>query len=255
MAMKRLLSLLILITGGVCYSDAQTSDLNKRISTVKRDTTYLYAEATMKTADEAMEGAKAILEATVDDWLKQHCPDERIELCIAKAKEHCYNIQTRRGNYYRAFVYVKKNDLLPVSNRSEVVVFQIDSTSTVPIDTISKEPIDSLTRLATPLQSTSDSLSSVHLLSDAETEMQAITRFYQVEPYVKRLRENGQLEAYGKYATMPTEADCHLFVYNQEGAVEAVIRKKDGKQLNLRTLQEDDVRSYKNCGAIWIQLK
>ena len=88
-----------------------------------------------------------------------------------------------------------------------------------------------------------------------EKQMKQIKSFYDVEPYIKGLKSNGRLKEYGKYATMPADADCHLFVYDKQGNISALIRKIGTTQYNLNTLKEDNVKNYKNCGAIWFQLK
>ena len=85
--------------------------------------------------------------------------------------------------------------------------------------------------------------------------MKKVCKFYDVEPYVKDLKSKGKLNAYGKYATMPTDQDCHLFVYDKQGNISALLRKSGTKQYNLNSLKEDNVKNYKNCGAIWLQLK
>ena len=83
--------------------------------------------------------------------------------------------------------------------------------------------------------------------------MADIRLFGDIEPFVKNLKSRGLLAGYGKYATMP-QGPCHLFVYNREGKVVATLRKGDGGQVNLGTLKPDDIKNYKNCGAIWFQL-
>ena len=75
-----------------------------------------------------------------------------------------------------------------------------------------------------------------------------------MEPYIKGLKSKGKLKEYGKYATMPKDEDCHIFVYDKQGNISALIRKSGSTQYNLNTLKEDNVKNYKNCGAIWFQL-
>ena len=121
--MKRLLFVLSFIIFHLSFSYAQNvaQDINK----LKRDTMYIYAEATMKDLNEAYNGARAILEMKVGEWVRAQHPAEGIELCIVKAKEHFVQLETRRGDFFRAFVYVKKSDILPVADTSEVTVFEV----------------------------------------------------------------------------------------------------------------------------------
>ena len=242
--MKRLHLILLLCAVGFVETHAQSQEMAKKISAIKRDTTYLYAEATMKDLNEAFVGAKAILEMKVSDWIRSQKANEGVEVCIAKAKDHCFEVQTRRGDYYRAFVYVKKSDIMPVADKSEVVVFQVASQDTekpLANEAISEEaPVETKPAIT---------------LTPDEHQMTSITRFYDIEPYIKDLKGKDRLIAYGKYATMPTNEDCHIFVYDQQGNISALLRKNGSSQINLNTLKEDNIKNYKNCGAIWFQLK
>lgn len=237
------LYLLLHVTAGL----AQTSDVTKTINKVKRDTNYLYAEATTKDVAEALLAAKSILEVKVGDWARSTHPNEGVELCIAKAKEHCFEVQTRRGDYYRAFVYVKKSDMLPVSDKQQVLVFQVDPTD----EKIPSQSQEDVLSENDQLVETPQAI----VLTPIEQKMLTINSFYDVEPFVKRLKAEGRLEAYGKYATRPVDSDCHMFIYSKEGVVKAVLRQSSGTIVNLATQKEDGINNYKGCGAIWIKIK
>jgi hypothetical protein len=245
--MKRLFFCLSFITLHLSFCVAQNvaQDINK----IKRDSMYIYAEATMKDLNEAYNGARAILEMKVGDWVREQHPSEGIEVCIVKAKEHFIQLETRRGDFYRAFVYVRKNDIMPVADKSEVTVFEVapmaqpNEIKAAPAIIISEDaPIEE--QKAPTLELTSE-----------EKQMRLIRSFYEVEPYIKGLKSKGKLSNYGKFATMPANEDCHLFVYDKQGNISALLRKSGDKQFNLNTLKEDNVKNYKNCGAIWFQLK
>lgn len=243
--MKRLLILLALAIFSLSICEAQTvADVTKNINKVKRDTMYIYAEATMKDLNEAYNGARAILEMKVGDWVREQHPEEGIEVCIVKAKEHFIQLETRRGDFYRAFVYVRKSDIMPVADKSEVTVFEVapvvqpNQAQAAPAIIISEDaPIEE--KKAPILELTSE-----------EKQMKQVRSFYEVEPYIKGLKSKDKLIAYGKYATMPENEDCHLFVYDKQGNISALLRKTGDIQYNLNTLKEDNVKNYKNCGAI-----
>lgn len=248
--MKRLLlSISLIATHTLCCIAQTTGDVVKSINQIKRDTLYIYAEATMKDLNEAYNGARALLEVKVGDWVRQQHPNENIEVCIVKAKDHFIQLETRRGDYYRAFVYVSKSDIMPVADKREVTVFEVSpvkkSTTIEPTPAIivSEEP---------PM--VKEKVSALELTTEEE-QMKLVRSFYDVEPYINGLKGKGKLKKYGKYATMPVDADCHLFVYDKQGNISAIIRKSGEGQYNLNTLRKDDVKNYKNCGAIWFQLK
>lgn len=241
MAIKLCKAIWVLGCAMHCYAGvAQTqTEAAKNINAVKRDTMYLYAEATMGELEEACYAAKAILEVKVGDWVREQHPQEDIEVCIVKAKEHYTQLETRRGDFYRAFVYVSKNDIFPIADRSEVTIFEVPA-ETKPV--LSEDA---------PLTSVAETT-----LTPEEEQMKAVRDFYAIEPYIKRLQEKGLLQDYGKYATLPATGSCHLFVYDRQGNIAAFIRREEsGKQVNLNTLKDDDVKNYNNCGAIWLRLK
>ena len=225
---------------------AQSGDgTAKAITKIKLDSNYLYAEATMRDSKQASEVAASILEAKVEEWASNQYPNDKTEMYVAKMKEHGQQLQTRRGDFYRAFVYVKKNDLVP-SNTN------IKSNETAP----SAAHCDELfSNLLSKEKENDLPISSTMTLTNEEQRMITIQQFYDIEPYVKELESSGKIISYGKYTTMPENAPCHLFIYNKDGDIVAILRKQNGEQLNICTLQKDEIKNYKNCGAIWIQLR
>ena len=245
--MKRLLLSLSFIIFHLSFSHAQSvaQDINK----VKRDTMYIYAESTTKDLNEAYSNARAILEMQVGEWVRKQHPSEGIELCIVKAKEHFMQLDTRRGELYRAFVYVRKSDIMPIADKSEVTVIEV-APVTKPKQVEAKPAI-----IVTEEAPRVEEKQQVLELTSEEKQMKQIRSFYDVEPYINGLKSKGKLNAYGKYATMPKNEDCHMFVYDKQGNISALLRKSGAMQYNLNTLKEDNVKNYKNCGAIWFQLK
>lgn len=245
MAIRKTCLILLWAFSGVLIAEAQSSaDVAKSINAIKRDTMYIYAEATMKDLNEAFVGARAILEMKVSDWVHSQRPKEEIDVCIVKAKDHLVQLETQRGDYYRAFVYVRKNDIMPVTDRNEVAVFNVSP----------KEQTD-IAEQTIISEDAKIEETPVFKLTSEEEQMKQVKSFYEIEPYIKGLKSSGRLAAYGKYATLPEEEDCHLFVYDKQGNISALIRKSGSIQYNLNTLKEDNIKNYKNCGAIWFQLK
>jgi len=246
--MRTILILLMVIVGTMSANAQTTDDIVQNINKIKRDTMYIYAETTMKDLNEAYNGARAILEMKVGDWVRDHHPNEGIEVCIVKAKEHFLQLETRRGDFYRAFVYVRKNDILPVADKREVTVFEV-----APIEQTNQSAVapaiiveeGTVPEKSTPFME----------LTSEEKQMKLVRNFYNVEPYIKDLKNKGKLKNYGKYATIPENEDYYLFVYDKQGNIPALLRKSGSTQYNLITLKEDNVKNYKNCGAIWFQLK
>lgn len=205
------------------------------INAIKRDPSYIYAEATMKDAIEAQSGARAVLELKLYDWLRSEHPELNSDSLVSNSKDKWFNLLTRRGKYNRVFVYVDKRLLVPVVE---------DPKPEEEPEPVVDDPVSIM-----------DDFLRLELTEDEET-MSGIYRFSNIEPYIKGLKESDRLKAFGKYASLPEDDSCYLFVYNRDGDVVAVLRQtEDGSHFNLREKRDDDVRNYKNCGAIWFQLK
>lgn len=91
-------------------------------------------------------------------------------------------------------------------------------------------------------------------VSPEEQKMIFMTSFYEIEPYIKQLKAANRINRYGKYATMPADDLCHLFVYNKDGEIVTVLFKTFHNTYNLKTREKDAISNYKNCGAIWFTL-
>ena len=231
------------------------ADAARSINAIKRDTTYLYAEATTSNLDTALYNAKAILEVKVQDWVREQHPNEGIEVCIAKAKEHSFDVRTRRGNLQRAFVYVRKSDILPIANRSEVMVFEVEKESepvqaTTPVEVLSED-----TQITEPEPESEPEPEPVITLTVQEQKILGIASLDDLNTFLTPYRRQSRLNGYGKYSTMPKDADCHIVICDAQGQVIARFRhQSNGKVFNLNTLKTDAVESYGH-GAIWFQLK
>ena len=224
MAMKKIVLLLTYLFASVPgqAQGAESVDSLNDINVIKRDTSYIYAEATMKDAIEAQSSARGILELKLYEWLRNKYPGLNADSLVNLSKESWHDLVTRRGKYKRVFVFVSKDRVLPVVEEPESV----------------KEEL------------------SVPELTADEERMADIYDFTSIEPYINGLKYGGRLKAYGKYASLPEETPCYLFVCNGDGEVVAVLRQaEDGSYFNLREKKDDNVRNYKNCGAIWFQLK
>ena len=92
------------------------------INVIKRDTTYIYAEATMKDAIEAQSGARALLELKIYDWLRSQHPEVNSDSLVSNSKDKWFDLLTRRGKYNRVFVYVSKQDVLPVQKPEDKTI-------------------------------------------------------------------------------------------------------------------------------------
>ncbi len=100
----------------------ESVDPLKDINAIKRDTSFIYAESTMKDALEAQSGAKAVLELKLYEWLRSHYPNVNSEKLVSDSKENWITLLSKRGIYHRVLVYISKYDLMPSLKPKDQIV-------------------------------------------------------------------------------------------------------------------------------------
>lgn len=223
---------------GIYVSAQNAEDAAREINEIKLSDDYLYAELTMADEQEALEGARSILEMEVKDWLSAQGKEEEANTHIMQAKQHFSTINTMRRTYHRVFIYVQKEDIISLKMDDNTMVIHTDEPVSEPAVVLSESDVEAT------------------VYTPEEEQLVQIRLFSEVEPHIKKLQNSGKLEAYGKYKDMPTSAACILLVYDKNGDIVATLRRTaEGEFLNLKTTREDDIKNYKGCGAIWLQLK
>lgn len=253
--MKQHVVLLLFLFVSLLMANAQedVASALKQINAIKVDVnTYLSAESTSAQWEEAYDNAKALLEIKIEEWAKEKAKTEDITGCIAKANNSILEIRARRGNLYRAFLYVKKSDIMTYSVEKEVVV--------VPVENISQEPETEMSvqhaapEMVTVLvpEQPKAAVPLAYQPSAMERSMLSVTSFGDIESFIKG---NGSVADYGKHATMPSVGDFYVFVYNREGGISACLHHLTEGFINIKTGKEDQLNNYKGCGAFWFRIK
>lgn len=231
-----LLSFSFLIFSGLCAQENATQAINE----IKQQSDiYLYAESTSQTWEEALENAQYLLEVEIESWVKSF-DSSSVDGYIAKAQHHIFHLKSMRGDRFRAFVYVKKGDIAPVSNTERLVVVPMDESQQTTIQDVTAS-VPTTEPLFHP--------------SAFEDEMMSITDARNIGTFITRLKSEGRICNYGKYKDMPTNIDCYLFVYNRDMQIPAYLHKQGNGYVNLKTGKQDQVTNYTGCGAWWFQLK
>lgn len=260
--MNKIVNIILFLLLSIVANAQSASSAIEQINKIKMDTSYISSEATMLTWDEAYAGAKAILEATIQDWAKSKRMNIKDGALMVKSNKNILEIKTNRGKYVRVFLYVRKSDIIPVDKKQDVMVIkQDDGASYKSLKESEARRFDEeemkngnvKSRIVVLSDDTKDQSPEIELTED-EKEFASVNRFDSIQPVVEKLKKDEKLFDYGKYKDLPSEGRCYLFVYDKNGTVEAVL-KRDSTMLNLRTKQEDDIDNYKGCGAIWLRLK
>ena len=183
-------------------------------------------------------------------------------------------LQSMRGSRYRAFIYVKKSEIVPYLAGEEVMYVSTDAHSQItPFDPVKAAAEKAAAERAAAEKAAAEQaaaeqarLDSIKAaeeaarleaakLTDMERDMLAVTAGADIGAFVMGLSNNNAIQAYGTFKDMPENMDCLLLVYNRDKEIVAYLRKTGNTYFNLQTKQTDSITNYKGCGAIWFQPK
>ncbi len=235
--MKRLLIFFLILSAILMVSamDRRLEDINA----VKRDTTYLYAEATMKTQSDAAKVANELLQEEIIRWTaEQQHPMDSLTACQLSLQAD--TMVMRRAEMYRVFTYMKKDQILSGPQKAEIAE--------------SVEPKDS-----TLLTDSARQILFRRFLPPRDhgvlKKILRAKNFFELKDIMEPLKKSGEITAYGKYATIQNPQDCYLIIYDPAGNICALLDKGGDPRKNLKTGKKETVQSYRGCGAIWFTLK
>ena len=247
----------------------------QQINAIKMDMdTYLFAESTTESWESALENAKFLLNIEIENFIKSLGLKDSVVGFVARASNKMMQLQSMRGSRYRAFIYVKKSEIVPYLAGEEVMNVPTDAHSQItPFDPVKAAAEKAAAEKAAAEKAAAEQaaaeqarLDSIKAaeeaarleaakLTDMERDMLAVTAGADIGAFVMGLSNNNAIQAYGKFRDMPENVDCLLFVYNRDKEIVAYLRKTGNTYFNLQTKQTDSITNYKGCGAIWFQPK
>lgn len=202
----------------------------RKINAIKKSNSYIYAEATLASEQEALDLAQELLYQRVNEYIanKKKFKDAK-ETVIINQNYASEQIKLPRGNMYRAFMFVKKSDIIPTEN---AVVGRVETKEDEPstVEFIQDNTEDVITTIC-----------NLRTLEEMRSEL-------------SRLKQEDKIASYAKYSELASPENFILIIYNKQGLVKAVL--SEGKQrTNLNTNQPDSISNYKGTGAVGVKLK
>lgn len=287
--MKYLMRVAMLLLLFACVVPALAQeDKNAEINKIKRSRDYLTVTGTsMVSAEEASENARMLIDVEIEQWLQENAEGD-IAGYIAKSKENLAVIETKRGSLFRAFIYVKKKDILPYYE-NETVMAELPEPlvpeTPVNVDTIKAEetivppveenvvkveseeglvstveylppiekPVEEV--IVAPLESASGGISNM----DEEQSMLKKYSVSSVSKYLGQLKKADKLAEYGKKVAWPSTGVVYFFFADYNNVVRGYLKVSDGTVINLANGDQveiaDYLTKYETGTYIWFTLK
>ena len=227
---RRTIVLCCMMVFALASFSQSVEEQKRKINAIKKSNSYIYAEATLASEQEALDLAQELLYQRVNEYIanKKKFKDAK-ETVIINQNYASEQIKLPRGNMYRAFMFVKKSDIIPTEN---AVVGRVETKEDEPstVEFIQDNTEDVLTTIR-----------NLRTLEEMRSEL-------------SRLKQEDKIASYAKYSELASPENFILIIYNKLGLVKAVL--SEGKQrTNLNTNQPDSISNYKGTGAVGVKLK
>ena len=204
-----------------------SSDALEQINNIKLDSNYIWAEGTStKNKKDALENAYAVLKFEIQNWLNQSGQKDLAAVAMSSNDQYM-KIETER-----AFIYVAKNQIMPIGKNEKVVV--VERQETMP-DNVEVEP-----EMASTVE-------EIYTPTEFEQEMLSVKRSSEMEAFINFHHINNT----GKYRDRPQAGSYYIFIYNRDGDVPACLKVSDSDIVNVATGKADSFENYKGCGGQW----
>lgn len=234
-----LLMLAVLMTASAFCQESDSKKINK----IKRNTQYLYAEATMKDSQEAYDVALELLNGYIDEYVKSKKKyEDSNNIIIKNVGSKLERIQMKRGQLTRIFLYVKKSDIIPADNSTirENAGKKAPGTLTSKIEEIEE----------TPEQNTALRL-SVAWQQEVIDQLLKCKSLIEAKALLNRQKVEHRIQKYGAPDSARKKADCFWVIGDSNGSLITVLGMGNNERTNFKTLELDCLENYPEATAIW----
>lgn len=262
-------------------SFAFAQDKQAEINKIKKDRNYLTATGSSTISEEdALEKAREQIDASIAQWLSENAKGD-ISGYVAKSKESLTVIDTKRGNLFRSFVYVKKQEILPYY-KGEVMISDLPQEQPTEVEIAAPAPRQKETKPSV----SAETVTPVHKLKAEESpigqpakeeakevlrsvagisysgEEQSMLKIPSVSAlgnYLKQLHQKGRLADFNEDSAWPQEGTVYLFVADYNEVIRGRVKLEQGVATELANGERVELKSmldkYESGTYFWMTLK
>lgn len=232
------------------FAQENRAEIKKQINKIKKSQAYISAEATMPTEAEAMDMANQLLVFEINNWLQSKRKNDEVQQVVLQDISSCKEmLDMKRGTQIRAFVYVKKKDIVLIKGNGQIVLNENEQgTDLQPLAEIT-DPLHVNASQVEPLpeQELEKEESGLERIADAATMME-------MKDVFADLKAKGAIE-YGEYKPDVPVQNVYLLFYDRQGTVRAVVQKKNDVLTNVKSQENMTLNDFDGCAAYWFILK
>lgn len=298
--MRKLLCFLSLV---ICCLTAvgQDVEIKEKINKIKKSTSYICAEATLPTKEEAYSLANDLLMTEINHWinkegklsealkfLKKDNSTKKIKQIVIEDINSCHETyDMKRGNSVRAFVFVKKSQIIPIYGDAHIIINSDKTGNGIQsLDSLNQEQAPKVdTLIITQKETIKDSIQniaakkiaivSIDTVVDMTVAVKENKQAVEVEKYskeealksimnagnmanIKPIFKNLKAENKIRYnkATLSTSIDpkSYLLIFDKTKRIVAILAPGSTVRKNLFNQKDVKLSDFEGCGAYWFIL-
>lgn len=249
-----------------------TEKTKKEMNRIKLSRSYLSAEATMPTLQEAIDAANESLLQSIDQWVKEEKKYQGAKQIAIQDINSCLEkMDMSRGSNVRVLVYIKKKDIIPIYGNGQILLTDDEQEE---ITTVQPTPVSQ----EQPTQAKQETARQVQTIQQRPTDTPAADKPKQA-PRKEQTAKASSLQRilaaqtmddikiifqelknqsaimYGKYNSADLDVfNCCLLFYNREGKVTGILDEGGSERMNLRTNRKEQLTKYNGHAAYWFIL-
>lgn len=253
--MKRILLFLAIAAVGISLQGQDSSaETKKLINKIKKSQSYLSAEATMPNEADAIKTANELLVNEINEWVKTKRKSETVQQIVLQDISSCTEkMNMKRGTNVRAFVYVKKSDIVLIRGEGQIVLSDNEKGADLQALSEITEPM----KIEKPEPKKGKAASTVEKISNGESALQAIVgakTMAEMKKVFADLKAEDAIE-YGKYPADGLSGKYYLLFYTRTGEVKGVVFVEGETYKDVSTQQVVALSGFSGCAAYWFELK
>lgn len=230
-----------------------TEKTKKEMNRIKLSKSYISAEATMPTLQEAIDIANESLLQSIDQWVKEEKKYQGTKQVAIQDINSCLEkIDMNRGGNVRVLVYIKKKDIIPIYGNGLILLTgnelndEISPLAATP-ELVADKPQATSAPQETANPEQASKASPLQRILAAQTMKDIKIIFHELK--------GEHAISYGKYNSTDLDiSNYYLLFYNRQGQVSGVLGKGGQERVNLRTTQREQLTRYNGHAAYWFTL-
>ena len=249
--MKRILTCLcaLLLVSVMAWSQGA-----KKINSINRSSQYLYAEATMPTAAEALEVANDLLLIQIKEYTGSKKAFEDKDILIRNINSSRDSVQLRRGDMIKVFLYVKKSDIQTAENATLLAAAAPEKPQEAPgpgnvEKVVLPEPEEKAPEAAPGKEDASLKL-ELAWQQNVVDQLLGATSFSSAKALLSRMKAEYKIKKTGPLSTCKNPAECFMLI-GKDGKVETVLGPGSSTRTDFRTLTSAPATLPAHMDIIW----